>query len=38
MSRGTAAEKINFNATYSLLFFGVPNQGMDIDSLLPMVK
>lgn len=38
MNRGTAADKINFQATYGLLFFGVPNQGMDIDSLLPMVK
>ncbi|RDW65591.1 hypothetical protein BP5796_10283 [Coleophoma crateriformis] len=25
-------------STYGLLFFGVPNRGMDIESLLPMVK
>lgn len=25
-------------ATYGALFFGVPNQGMDISSLIPMVK
>jgi hypothetical protein len=26
------------NSIYGALFFGVPNQGMDITSLIPMVK
>jgi hypothetical protein len=26
------------NSIYGALFFGVPNQGMDIESLIPMVK
>jgi len=27
-----------FNSIYGALFFGVPNQGMDIESLIPMVE
>lgn len=27
-----------FRATFGILFFGVPNQGMDISSLLAMVR
>ncbi|KAL9111951.1 MAG: hypothetical protein Q9187_007849, partial [Circinaria calcarea] len=29
-------DKENFLSTYAALFFGVPNQGMDIGSLIPM--
>ena len=38
ISSGDAADSRNFKATYGLLFFGVPNQGMDISSLLTMVR
>ena len=38
MSSGDAADSRNFKATYGILFFGVPNQGMDISSLLAMVR
>lgn len=31
------ADMENFNSTRGMLFFGVPNQGMDIKSLIPMV-
>ena len=31
-------DKANFDSIYGALFFGVPNQGMDISSLIPMVK
>lgn len=37
MSSGNAADSGNFKATFGILFFGVPNQGMDINSLLAMV-
>lgn len=30
-------DKANLRATYGALFFGVPSQGMDISSLVPMV-
>jgi hypothetical protein len=38
MHEGDATDKANLNSTYGVLFFGVPNQGMDISSLIPMVK
>ena len=38
MSSGDIADTRNFTATFSILFFGVPNQGMDISSLLAMVR
>lgn len=31
------ADKLTFAATRRIIFFGVPNQGMDIRSLIPMV-
>ena len=37
MFSGSAADSRNFKATFGILFFGVPNQGMDIGSLLAMV-
>jgi hypothetical protein len=38
MYEGNAIDKANLNSTYGALFFGVPSQGMDISSLIPMVK
>ena len=38
MFSGDAADSRNFKATFGILFFGVPNQGMDISSLLAMVR
>lgn len=37
MRDGDALDKANLKATYGALFFGVPSQGMDISSLVPMV-
>ncbi len=37
MESGDAVDIRNFRSTYGILFFGVPNQGMDISSLLAMV-
>ena len=37
MHEGNDLDKANLKATYGALFFGVPNQGMDISSLVPMV-
>jgi protein SERAC1 len=37
MSEGDELDKANLKATYGALFFGVPSQGMDISSLVPMV-
>jgi hypothetical protein len=37
MREGDDLDKANLKATYGALFFGVPSQGMDISSLLPMV-
>ncbi len=37
MHEGDDIDKANLKATYGALFFGVPNQGMDISSLAPMV-
>lgn len=34
----SAAELENFKSTFAILFFGVPNQGMDIRSLHAMVR
>lgn len=31
-------DKTNFRSTYAALLFGVPNQGMDIRSLIPMAE
>ncbi len=31
-------DKTNFRSTYAALLFGVPNQGMDISSLIPMAE
>jgi protein SERAC1 len=38
MHEGNATDKANLNSTYGALFFGVPSQGMDIRSLIPMVN
>ena len=37
MREGDEFDKANLKATYGALFFGVPNQGMDISSLVPIV-
>jgi len=37
-SSGNPLDEANFRSTYAALFFGVPNQGMDISSLVPMVE
>ena len=37
MASGDAADRRIFQSTYGILFFGVPNQGMDTSSLLAMV-
>jgi hypothetical protein len=37
MHEGDDLDKANLKATYGALFFGVPSQGMDISSLMPMV-
>lgn len=39
MSRDRNPEAIStYKATYGMLFFGCPNQGMDISSLVPMCQ
>jgi protein SERAC1 len=38
MHEGNYTDRANLNSTYGALLFGVPNQGMDISSLIPMVK
>lgn len=38
MRNGSADDVDIFNSIYGALFFGVPNQGMDIKSLIPMVE
>lgn len=38
MASGDAADLDNLKATFAIFFFGVPNQGMDIKSLLAMVR
>lgn len=37
MASGDSIDRRTFQSTYGILFFGVPNQGMDISSLLTMV-
>ena len=37
ISSGSMEDVFIFHSTYGILFFEVPNQGMDIDSLLAMV-
>ncbi|KAH0556219.1 hypothetical protein GP486_005853, partial [Trichoglossum hirsutum] len=37
MNEGNRMDKSNFASTCGILFFGVPNQGIDISSLIPMV-
>lgn len=38
MASGDATDLDNLKATFPIFFFGVPNQGMDIKSLLAMVR
>lgn len=38
MASGDSIDRRTFQSTYGILFFGVPNQGMDISSLLAMVS
>ena len=38
MASGDPADLENLRATFAILFFGVPNQGMDIKSLYAMVR
>jgi hypothetical protein len=37
MSAGDDSDAANLKATWGALFFGTPNQGMDIESLVAMV-
>lgn len=36
MSESDEIDKANLKSIYGILFFGVPNQGMAVESLLPM--
>ena len=38
MAAGDERDKINSQATRGILFLGVPSQGMDVRSILPMVQ
>ena len=38
MQHGDESDKANLKSIYGMLFFGVPSQGMSIDSLVPMVE
>ena len=38
MKDGDVLDQDNLSSTYGMLLFGVPNQGMDIQSLRPMVQ
>ncbi|RDW76075.1 hypothetical protein BP5796_06896 [Coleophoma crateriformis] len=38
MRSGSEASQRIIHSTYGVLFFGVPNQGMEIESFLPIVK
>src|SRR4051794_31325479 len=38
MKRGSNIDVANLKSICGALFFGVPNQGLDIASLVPMVK
>jgi hypothetical protein len=37
MAKGNDSDRANLTSTYGALFFGTPNQGMNIDSLITMV-
>ncbi|KAF1953686.1 hypothetical protein CC80DRAFT_537276 [Byssothecium circinans] len=37
MAKGDESDRANLTSTYGALFFGTPNQGMNIDSLIAMV-
>jgi hypothetical protein len=37
MARSDDSDRANFTSTYGALFFGTPNQGMNVESLVPMV-
>jgi len=37
MKDGDKSDQANLKATYAILFFGVPNQGMEIKSFVAMV-
>jgi protein SERAC1 len=38
MQHGEESDKANLKSIYGMLFFGVPSQGMSIESLVPMVE
>lgn len=38
MIEGDDSDQANLKATYSLLFFGVPNRGMKIKGFIPIVE
>ena len=38
MQHGEESDQANLKSIYGVLFFGVPSQGMSIDSLVPMVE
>jgi hypothetical protein len=38
MQHGDESDKANLKSIYGMLFFGVPSQGMSIESLVPMVE
>jgi protein SERAC1 len=38
MQHGDESDKANLKSVYGMLFFGVPSQGMSIESLVPMVE
>jgi|ERR1700722_7794114 len=35
---GDKLNQVNLKSVYGMLFFGVPNQGMSIESLVPVVR
>jgi hypothetical protein len=37
MAKGDESDRANLQSIYGILFFGTPNQGMDISSLVAMV-
>jgi protein SERAC1 len=37
MANGSSSDQMNLEAIYGILFFGVPSQGMNIESLIAMV-
>jgi protein SERAC1 len=38
MQHGDESDQANLKSIYGMLFFGVPSQGMSIESLVPMVE